>query len=789
VSRHPAPPQRAELVRVGQQLERRDPVAATRTLQWTSPGLTHVEEWNADKAFRAGYLANVIAYRCIQIIANAIAAVPIVSGRDRRKVNDLADSSRLSRLVGPPPGGPAPKLSARKLIRWTIAQQLVTGRRAWEIETDGNADAMPVAFWPLVSARLTAEASKGGTEWFRLFKYGPAGPAGMEQRTLQPGQVFYGWEPGGLDFRQAESPLQSSRYDLSLVTMCDAHSIAFLGNNAVPAAIVTTTAFPDDKTRERFQRQWASEFAGPHNAGRTAFYEVGDDGEAPVGEGIDVKVLGLSTKDARLVEQRKEAMAEIAMSLGVPWSKLDASGRTFDNAGVEDRTFWEERLLPLMVDLEDDINMQLAPRLGSEVCWFDLRGVRALQNAVKPVTMVATAPSLVQAQLITVNEARADYGWEPLPDGDRLMTIDEIVALRGGMAGVSGSERTVGEPERREVPAPPAAGDGEPGAPAALPAAVEQRVVDPVTIEARRARIWRAVDATVTSIESRWERAMRRLFARQQEATLSRLTGKRGRQAFEQRADASNLPGLPSQVASAAFDVDFWTAETIAVVEDLYEQAAGAGLDRLSMLFETAFDVEQPWVREFLEGRANQLAGQVTQTTYDAITSALADGVDAGESIDDLADRVRHVFSVANDARATTIARTEVISAYNGAASMGAAQLPGDVVAGQEWIATRDARTRDTHASADGQVVAVGQPFLVGGNQGAYPGDPSLPSDETVRCRCTVAFLSPAEFAEMSGRAAPRIEARAARMALAFVRPGEEFDELGFRRAALEAVA
>jgi len=363
--------------------------------------------------------------------------------------------------------------------------------------------------------------------------------------------------------------------------------------------------------------------------------------------------------------------------------------------------------------------------------------------------------------------------------------VDEIVALRGGAAAAPGVERAVPGSERREVPAP-TAGDGEPGVPAALPAPVEQRVADSATIEARRSKIWRAADAVVTSIESRWERAMRRLFARQQEATLSRLTGKRGRQAFEQRADAPNLPGLPSQVASAAFDVDFWTGETIAVVEDLYEQAAGAGLDRLAMLFETAFDVSQPWVREFLEGRANQLAGQVTQTTYDAITSALADGVDAGESIDDLADRVRHVFSVANDVRATTIARTEVISAYNGAATMGAAQLPADVVAGQEWIATRDSRTRDTHASADGQVVMVGQPFLVGGNQGAYPGDPSLPSDESINCRCTVAFLSPAEFAEMSGRSAPRIEARAARMALAFVRPGVEFDELGFRRALVE---
>ena len=109
------------------------------------------QEWDANKAFRFGYIANVVAYRCIQLTANAIANVPLVAG-SKRGLASAEQTSRIARLLGPPPGGPAPKLSARKLLRWTVAQQIVTGRRAWEIETaDGKEDGEPVAFWPLAT--------------------------------------------------------------------------------------------------------------------------------------------------------------------------------------------------------------------------------------------------------------------------------------------------------------------------------------------------------------------------------------------------------------------------------------------------------------------------------------------------------------------------------------------------------------------------------------------------------------------------------------------------------------
>jgi HK97 family phage portal protein len=760
-------------------VERRDPTAATTALQWRHKGLPIVQEWDAEQAFRAGYVANVIAYRCVQLRANAISSIPIVAGKNPRKPHQINENAPIAKLLGPPPGGPAPKLSARKLIRWTVGQEIVTGRRAWEIEThDGREDGMPVAFWPLASSSLREIPTERGVEWFRLFEYGSP----MDPKELKPGHVFYGWDPSGTDFRKAESAIGAARYDLSLVTLCDRYGMSFLQNNAVPAAVVTTTRFPDDETRQAFKRQWSHEFGGVDNAGRTSFHEV-EDGDGPVENEISIKVLGLSAKDSRLIETRKEAMMEIAIALGTPWSKLDASGRTYENADAEDRDFWENTILPDLIDLQDDINMQLAPRLGDDVVWFDLSGVRALARKILPITQSVGAPALLQARIMTINEARADYGLVALDDGDRMLTDEEVALFQGGGDQtvrdflIALELRSVIDADSTEIE--PVV---DPPSPPALPPApvVEDRAVDLEAVELRRATIWRSTDATVTTIEGRWTKAFRRLFAKQADATVSRLTGKRGRQALEHRAAEDPID------TAALFDVAFWTIATAEIAEDLYAQAVGAGQDRIAMSFGISFDLEAPWVEEMLAARSNQLAGQVTQTTYDSIVAAMTDGVAAGESIDDLATRIRGVFTVASESRAETIARTEVISAYNGASVRSVMELPRDVVLAQEWIATRGARTRDSHAAADGQVQLIGVPFSVGGHTAGYPGDPSLPAAETVNCRCAVAFLTPNDY-EALDRARPMIDTRSANLAVALVRPGE-FDELAFRRT-LEGAA
>lgn len=59
------------------------------------------------------------------------------------------------------------------------------------------------------------------------------------------------------------------------------------------------------------------------------------------------------------------------------------------------------------------------------------------------------------------------------------------------------------------------------------------------------------------------------------------------------------------------------------------------------------------------------------------------------------------------------------------------------VVPMREWVAILDERTRDWHAEADGQRVAIGEPFNVGGEDLMEPGDPAGSPENIINCRCS----------------------------------------------------
>lgn len=85
--------------------------------------------------------------------------------------------------------------------------------------------------------------------------------------------------------------------------------------------------------------------------------------------------------------------------------------------------------------------------------------------------------------------------------------------------------------------------------------------------------------------------------------------------------------------------------------------------------------------------------------------------------------------------RAHRIARTEATALHGWAAD---SALAAEGYTHKQWVATNDSRTRDSHASADGQEVPINTPFTVGGFLLEYPGDPNAPAAETINCRCTL---------------------------------------------------
>lgn len=690
--------------------ERRDPsVATVPMLRWMTPGQAVPAAWNAEAAFKNGYDASVWVARCVNVIADTIAGLPFRAGFDPDNRAAFDTNAPLARLLGPAPGGPAPNLSARRWWRWQIAQYLVAGRFAAEVEL---AAGMPIALWPLPAAYVRPIPTTSGVEWFSGFEVG--GPATARPRTLKPDRMLYHWRPSGLDWREPESVLQAAQLPISVAVMLDRYSYSFLKNDARPAQVVVTQAFADDDDAEAFKNQFINQHAGPWNAGKTAFVEADDASDSKAA--VSIQTMGLSQKDAQMLETGKVAAEEICVALGTPMSILDASGRTYSNAGEEKATWWRNTILPLIADLEEGINNQLAPRLGRHVGWFDLSKVPELQPPAKLDASAATL--LVNNRLLTPNEARAELGLPPLPGGFTVVDLPP--------APDPAAARSTTVVELHGLPG---------GAPAA--GASDTRA---------RGGSWESIDAKARMLEQSWVGTLQTLFEKQRRVTLDRLTGKRAKRVTAAVAAGQIDRALDPSGDFGIFDQSYWRAETAKVAEDLYRRVVAFGMDRVVDKFSLSFKLKDPWAVDFILDRANQLAGHTTSVTYAKVKEALAEGVDAGEDINRIAERVAAVFDEAAGPRSEVIARTEVISASNGTVERAALSLPSDVVGGKEWIAAGDERTRESHAAADGQIVAPSGTFDIGGSALRYPGDPAGDADEAINCRCALALLTPEEM-------------------------------------------
>lgn len=120
------------------------------------------------------------------------------------------------------------------------------------------------------------------------------------------------------------------------------------------------------------------------------------------------------------------------------------------------------------------------------------------------------------------------------------------------------------------------------------------------------------------------------------------------------------------------------------------------------------------------------------------MTAALTQGILQGESIPNLAERLRDVVGM-EQAASIRAARTACTGAQNAGRVESYKRAEGlGIKLQQEWLATLDSRTRDSHRLADGQRVNVGEKFEVGNDKLEFPGDPHGSFAEVCNCRCTL---------------------------------------------------
>lgn len=166
----------------------------------------------------------------------------------------------------------------------------------------------------------------------------------------------------------------------------------------------------------------------------------------------------------------------------------------------------------------------------------------------------------------------------------------------------------------------------------------------------------------------------------------------------------------------------------------------GVGWNDIARGKSMVFNLRDPRLLARLKERGEAIAGlkdmpgDVAQSMLDALRGVLEEyGYRQGLGAKAVAEQIADIFPPTYAFRAENIARTETLVAQ------GMAEHECYIKNGVEkhqWAALLDSRTRPEHAAAHGQVVALGEPFIVGGEALLHPGDPAGSPENICQCRC-----------------------------------------------------
>lgn len=278
-------------------------------------------------------------------------------------------------------------------------------------------------------------------------------------------------------------------------------------------------------------------------------------------------------------------------------------------------------------------------------------------------------------------------------------------------------------------------------------------------------RRWRLVDERARSWEERFRDAGRSAFEHDKREVL-RLVAEAGKKARSQKATVNWQQLMFDVKQYLAFSSgENWRSEFLPALQGIVSQAA----EEYATEFGLQFDLQPLSSYYWFEDYTLTFSDPIRATTLDAISQVLLQGQADGISVSKLQGQLKLLFEqwMTGDLtaeefawfrermpayRLELIVRTETMRAYNSGSFNTAKQWGAEF---KEWIGTADDRIRDTHKEAwamyseggDPGPIPMDRPFVVGGQNLMYPGDPSAHIRETANCRCTWAVYQP-EFAE-----------------------------------------
>lgn len=346
---------------------------------------------------RSGFAGNPVGFRCVKMIAEAAASLPLVlqDATERYAVHPVLDLVR----------SPNPAQGRAELFEAIYGQLLLTGNAY--VEAVGGADGqIPLELHVLRSDRMSVVPGADG--WPVAYEYAVGGAKHRFDMREGPKPVCHIKTFHPQDDHYGFSPLQAAAQAVDVHNSASRWSKALLDNAARPSGAIVFKGAEGQGTLstdqyDRLVTEMESHHQGARNAGRPMLLEGG----------LDWKPMGFSPSDMEFQQTKESAAREIALAFGVPPMLLGIPGdATYSNYQEANRAFYRLTVLPLAARVAASVADWLAEFTGAALeLRPDLDQVPALS-----AERDAQWARVNGAEFLTAAEKRALLGLPALPD-------------------------------------------------------------------------------------------------------------------------------------------------------------------------------------------------------------------------------------------------------------------------------------------------------------------------------------------------------------------------------------
>lgn len=367
---------------------------------FTGGGRTQTMARNAKGYAAEGYGLCVVSYRCVDVLAKAVASIKlkVVSGEDDQEVDKNHPLVQLLKQ-------PNPLQSWRTFCEEFVAFRLIAGNSY--IDAVGPSENQPpLEMWIYPPYYFKVVEPKNGYipgGW--VYDDGMIGHRKTWAVDVATGQSdLLQWKTfNPLNQWFGQSPLEAAAYAVDQHNSASAWNKNLLENNALPSGALAT---PNELTPAQFAQlktEIATSYQGAQNARRPMLLE----------SGLTWQQFSMSPADLDWLQGKLSSAQDVAAAFGVPLQVIPLPGsQTFANYAEARLALYEDTAIPLHENMCDALNAWLVPMFGDNLRIVgDYESLPAL-GARRDAKWAAVGT----ANWMTLNEKREATGFEVVDD-------------------------------------------------------------------------------------------------------------------------------------------------------------------------------------------------------------------------------------------------------------------------------------------------------------------------------------------------------------------------------------